>query len=365
MGLINRNPKKKSPEEAKAWLDQAKASGQITPEQYDEGLKTGGYYTVNNKKYGIGARAFGKADPFMGRMLGLDEQDRAKLAAQAQFYGGSQENYEGYQDKYGKGVASGGQLANQSLGQAQNVTSFNDSVNAGLRSQFNAYGQAQENVANQAGAGFNRSAQDYGQARNLVLGSANQLQQFAQNAPSQYQKTDAAAFQAQQDSNQKAALSLGASGGYGGMRSALASSTDANMAASQSANINRANQTNQLLGMQQSALTNAGSLYSGVGAQDQGMAGLQANRQAGAYGQQANAIAQQGNLSNASAQIGLQGANMGVGAGLTTQGQYLGAEQGANTAQLASNQAYDALRQQDAKREYDNTWRPMKRIFGG
>ncbi len=308
-----------------------------------------------------------KAFPFGSRIFGskASKKDFEEQRAQQQYYGGSQDAYQGYQQKYGQGVEKGGGLLGQGLAQSHNTALDNRVQNENTRNQFGSFGAGQQNAAAQANAGFGQSAQNYDQARNLVLGSANQLQQFAQNAPSQYMKTDAAAFQAQQDSNQKAALSLGATGGAAGMRSALASSTDANMGASQNANINRANQYNQLLGMQQSALTNAGSLYSGVGAQDQGLAGLQSNRELNAYGNQANALAQQGNLSNATAQIGLQQANMGVGAGLTTQGQYLGAEQNANTSQLASNQAYDALRQQDEKRDYDNTWRPMKRIFGG
>ncbi len=308
-----------------------------------------------------------KMDPFTSRILGSKEskKDFAAQNAQRQYYGGSQAAMQDYQDKYRRGAAQGAATTAGALSDAGFVQNANERTNADLRSQFGTFGNDQGQFAGQAGQGFDQSAQNYGQARNLVLGSAAELAQNARNAPDQFMRTDQAQFQAQQDSNQKAALALGASGGAGGLRSALASSTDANMAASQNANVTRANQYNQLLGLQQSGLTNAANLQSGVGAQDQGMAGLQSNRQLNAYGQQANALAQQGNLSNATAQIGLQSANMGVGAGLTTQGQYLGAEGNMNTAQLAGSQAYDALRQQDAKREYDNKWRPMKRIFGG
>ena len=312
-------------------------------------------------------RFLSKMDPFTSRILGSKEskKDFAAQNAQQQYYGGSQAASQGYQDKYARGQTAGGALTQDALKNSGFIQNANERTNADLRSQFGTFGNDQGQFASQAGQGFDQSAQNYGQARDLVLGSAGEIAQNARNAPDQFMRTDQAQFQAQQDSNQRAALAMGATGGAAGLRSALATSADANAAASQNANIARANQYNQLLGLQQQGLAQAAGLQSGVGAQDQGMAGLQSNRQLNAFGQQANALAQQGNLSNATAQIGLQQANMGVGAGLTTQGQYLGAEQGMNTAQLAGAQAYDALRQQDAKRNYDNKWRPMKRIFGG
>ncbi len=311
--------------------------------------------------------ALNKAFPFGSRIFGskASKKDFEDQRAKQQYYGGSKLKSRQYQNQYRFGRDDAGELVEGSLQQAGNVAYGNTLANAGVQNSFGQLADQQGLLAQQAQGGFNQSAGNYNSARNMVLGSANELAQNARNAPGQFMQTDRAQFQAQQDANQKAALALGATGGAAGLRSALATSADANSVASQNANITRANQYNQLLGLQQSGLSSAASLQSGVAAQDQGMAGLQANRQAGAVGQQANAYAQQGNLNNATAQIGLQSANMGVGAGLTSQGQFLGAEQGMNTAQLAGNQAFDALRQQDEKRDYDNKWRPLKRLFGG
>lgn len=333
----------------------------------------GGYYKKSGgggHSGGGGGRARGvlnKMFPFGSRIFGskASKKDLEDQRAQQQYYGGSEEAMQGYQDKYARNQDAAATRVNDALQQSGYVQDANETTNAHLQGQFSKFAKQQQGLAGQARQGFDQSAQNYGQARDLVLGSANELAQNARNAPGQFMQTDQAQFQAQQDANQRAALALGATGGAGGLRSALATSAGANSAASQQANITRANQFNQLMGLQQQGLAQAAGLQSGVGAQDQGMAGLQSNRQLSAYGQQANAYAQQGNLSNSTAQIGLQSANMGVGAGLTTQGQYLGAEQGMNTAQLAGNQAYDALRQQDEKRDYDNKWRPLKRIFGG
>ncbi len=384
MGLIKRIKNRRAKNDARRSSDQdwansvsfeeAKADfesrGKTLNEQQFADLQKHGNYRSNGKPVdgvptGIGAKAFGRMDPFGGRMLGLDGEDRAKMNANPQWYGGSQQNFESYQDKYGRGASGGGAIMQSGLADARLAAQGAATANSGVAGNFGLLANQQSQLAAQANGGFNQSAGNYNSARNMVLGSANELAQNARNAPGQFMQTDRAQFQAQQDANQKAALALGATGGAAGLRSALATSADANSAASQNANITRANQYNQLLGLQQSGLSSAASLQSGVAAQDQGMAGLQANRQAGAVGQQANAYAQQGNLNNTSGQLGIQAANIQTGAGLTTQGQYLGAEQGANTSQLASSQAFDALRQQDAKREYDNTWRPMKKIFGG
>lgn len=272
--------------------------------------------------------------PFGGRMLGLDSEDRKKMSPQQQYFGGSAEASKESRDRFKAGanagdleVAAGIKRADVAAGQATDDY-------RGMRDDAVA---RQQLLGRQADAGYARADTNQGK-----------LEAIADNAPRDYQRTAQLQFQGQQDANQNQALALGSTGGAGGLRTALASSTQANAQAANQAQITQAQEYNQLKGMQAGIYGQSAELSAQreqAARQNQlAQQGVQGNAIAGAYGAQANT------------------ANMQVGAGTAERGQNIGAEVAQGQAELGAAREYEGQRQQNEKYNYTQDWFPLKRF---
>jgi hypothetical protein len=135
-----------------------------------------------------------------------------------------------------------------------------------------------ENRATAANTQVDQALKNYQAGRGAILNSASQIEQSANNAPKEYQQTANAQFMAQQDANQRQALALGATGGAGGLRTALAASSQANAQASNQAGIQQAQELNAIRAQQQSGWANAAAIRGSLGGQDQSAANINAAR---------------------------------------------------------------------------------------
>ncbi len=300
----------------------------------------------------------------MGANTKKGKEAAEAMNARPQYYGGSQEAADAYRQKYDEGSMQGGLLTQQGLDQGQRSVTDARGQNRYTNMKLGDLATNQGAEAAAAGAGFDRQVGNADMSRAMVLGQGQKLEQMANRAPQEYMRTDQNAFQAQQDQATRGALSIGAGGGASGVRAALAGSQDANAAAAQQAQMVRANEYNALLGNRQQAVGQAAGIYSGVGAQDQSLAQLQSQRQLQATGQQASLYGAQGNLALGTGQLGVSQAGQATTAGLTTQGQYIGAETTANSAELQAAQANEAARQATAKDSYKKKYQPIRSMFG-
>lgn len=264
----------------------------------------------------------------------------------------------------------------------------------------NVQGQRRKNALQSTiyGLGADQSLQDYRSGRGAILGGAGEIEALGRAAPAVYQSAADAAFNAAAARNQRSALSLAAGRGNDAVRTAIAAAAGGNRQAMLEQQVTGAQEANELLKMQQGALESAANIRSGVGAADQGAAGIQAGRQQVATGAtnqllgmegdvvgadtatglQAAGLrkdiatadanlgttttAQRAGLAEANAQTGLAAnaqragiattdAQLGIGtqeavanAGAAREGRYLGAETAQETAQLGANTDYEAAR---------------------
>lgn len=307
---------------------------------------------------------YGKADPFLGRVLGFDKKDRDKFKPEQQYAGGSKAASAAMQARFERGQNAAGKTMREGI----------DRTNAAADKASRGYGRLAGNARNEELASRERAydanrrtlsnanklndvaGQDMSQDRQRLLGMADSA---AQN----YQRTANSQLAASQDSTQRQALAQGSRGGPGGLRAALAGSLNANQQAASQAQITNAQEQNQINDLKS-------NLYGKA-------ADVSANR-ANVYGQAAtlfsgredaarnNALAQQGVQGNAvtgayNAQAGA-GANA-TGAGVATRGQYLGAESSKTAAELGAAREAELQRQQNEKANYTNTWMPLKGLF--
>jgi len=306
---------------------------------------------------------YGKIDPFGGRMFGFDKDDREKFKPQQQYAGGSKAASERMGERYEKGSQYGGEVMRAGIGRTNQAADRAASDYGRIGGQANL---EQTKAGLRAGEerGKALSSADYmtGVARGEMGQDRQRLLKMADTASQDYQRTADAQLRASQDSTQRQALAQGSRGGAGGLRAAMAGSLNANQQAATQAQITNAQEQNQLmqtktdmLGRASDISTNranvlgqAANLYSGREASERGYGiaqqGIEGNAAGGRFGAQAAAGGQE------------------TGAGLTTRGQYLGAETGKTNAELNAGREYEQQRQQNEKANYTNDWFPLKRF---
>jgi hypothetical protein len=239
------------------------------------------------------------------------------------------------------------------------------------------------------GAGSDQSLSNYNAGRGAILGGATALEQaggrsagmlegYAQNAASEYQSAADKAFNASTERAQRQALGVAAGRGANSIRTALAGANAANQQANLDQQVVRAQEANQLNAMRNDAVAQAAGIRaqgiggaaqirSGLGDQDQAAAQIQAQRQQAAGGMAADALKTRAGIEQTTAdyqmgglgaQQALEKSNTDVGmqaAGLESQvgggmaGQFLGAEQAQQGAQLGANVQTELQRAEAAK----------------
>lgn len=306
---------------------------------------------------------YGKIDPFGGKIFGFDKEDRKKFQPQAQHYGGSPEAAEAYRKQFNAGIQGGAGNIAAGIERSNDAAHLADRSLAENAATSRALLNRNVSRGDTAGSGFADSLGKYNAGRDAVLGNARTLEADAAALPQTYQQTADAAFRLNQDRNMRNALATSAGRGAAGLRTALATQGQANADAINQAELTRANEFNQLQQMKQNALVQAAGIRSGVGAQDQGAAGMYSGRQQAFDANALNANAQAGgfNLNRANVQqnaAGLQGQ-----IGLSTQGQYIGALTGMEGDQLGANQKSEDQRQVYERQQYNKKWSPVMSLF--
>lgn len=308
-------------------------------------------------------KALGKIDPFMGRLLGGDSEDRKKFAPQAQFYGGSEEQSRLSRNRMIEGSRGGTAQIASATQRANDAADYAGSELGSRSNRAETLGKQAQAGSVVAGQGFDRSVGDYRAGRSAVLGNAGTLEKMAADAPGTYQATAEKAFNNNQGRNTRAALATAAGHGAAGLRTALATSSQANADAAGQAEVTRAQEFNDLQQQRQNAVVNAAGIRSGVGTQDQNAATIYSGRQ-----QQYDANAAQGNRDAANtdlarANVQQNAAQLGGQLGLGTQGQFLNAEGNLETAQLQANQKSEDQRQLSERQNYNKKWFPIMSSF--
>jgi len=241
------------------------------------------------------------------------------------------------------------------------------------------------------GAGADQALGDYRAGRGDILGgagrleaaggaSADMLEGYAKNAAGEYQSAADAAFNASANRGQKNALALAAGRGPSAVRTALATAGANNQQAMLDQQATRAAEANQLNAMRDQAVAQAAGIRAGgisgaidartgLSAQDQAAAGLQAGREAGARTAAQQGLQTRGALEAAgadyqlkaggeeraadasSAAMGSQLAGQHLGAAGGQRDSFLGAESARSTAQLGSDAATEAARIEHQKEQ--------------
>jgi len=187
-----------------------------------------------------------------------------------------------------------------------------------------------QNMAEGANVGMNQSIAAANRGRSAILSNASALERNAANAGRDYQQTSQAQFGMQQDANQRAAMSLGASGGASGLRNALAASSQANAQATGQAGITQAQELNNIRAQQQQGLAAASQLRAGVGAQDLGAASILGGRSAAGANTSLGALGLSANTAGKASDTAVGGAAAVLGANQATSAQdqdlYMGIE---------------------------------------
>lgn len=307
---------------------------------------------------------YGKADPFLGRVLGFDKKDRDKYKPQQQYAGGSKEASERMGQRYEKGSQYGGDVMRAGLGRTNEAAdrAADDYGRIGGHANLER-GKASARADEERGKALSSADYMTGVARGEMGRDRMNMIQMADSASSDYQRTADAQLKSSQDSTQRQALAQGSRGGASGLRSAMAGSLNANQQAATQAQITNATEQNQLMQTKAdlygkasdvsmnraNVLGQAANLYSGREAQgrQEGIAqqGIEGNAAGGRFGAQATAGGQE------------------TGAGVATRGQYLGAETGKTAAELGAAREAELQRQQNEKASYTNKWMPLKGLF--
>jgi hypothetical protein len=306
---------------------------------------------------------YGKIDPFGGRVFGFDKDDREKFKPEQQYAGGSKEASKNMQQRYVKGAEYGGKTMRAGLDRTNEAADLAGKDYGRARGQaIVEQRQATERAGEERGRALGSAGQMAGVADKEMGQDRQRMLRMADNASRDYQRTADAQLKSSQDSTQRQALAQGSRGGAGGLRAAMAGSLNANQQAATQAQITNAQEQNQLMqtkadmyGKAHDISTNRANVYGNA-------AGLFTGREDAARSQ---GIAQQGIEGNAAAgRFGAQAAAGGqeTGAGLTTRGQYLGAETGKTAAELNAAREYEGQRQQNEKANYTNDWFPLKKF---
>lgn len=283
----------------------------------------------------------------------------SKRKPKTQYYGGSKEQYQEYQNVYQSMADRGGTQADRAAVASQQAADTAERRYGRLDGDVADFARTQRAEAQQADQGFDRSMADYQAGRAGVLNNAGRIEQDASNLQRDYQATADKQFALNQNRSQRAAIATGARGGASGIRQALASSTMANADAAAQAEITRANEMNQLAQMKQNAYATAANIRAGQGAQDQGAGQIYAGRQQNSYGNLAGANAQRAGIigeQNAAQQGAAQlGANVGMG----HEGNYIGAQTAMETAQLNAAREREQQRQDQKRYDYKRAIDPL------
>ncbi len=277
------------------------------------------------------------------------ERDKPKV----QYYGGSEEALNAERNRATEGAKAGSDVATQGLADSREATNRANAQYAYQQLQNDKFAREQERKAGNAAVGFNQSMGDYRGARGQILNSAGKLESEFENANANYQATADKAFNANQNQATRNALAVGARGGASGIRAALASSTAANAEAAQQAEIIRAQEANQLLGLKQGALESAAGIRSNVAGMDQGAASQYAGREATADASRFGAYQQMSQNTANQAQLGQNLGAQGVEAGTAERGQYLDYQGNMENAQLNSEREREQLRVQGREKRRD------------
>lgn len=305
----------------------------------------------------------GKIAPFGARnILGADKEDKEKLRPQAQFYGGDEEQSRIYRNEFKEGARAGSTQAQAGIDRTNSAANYAQQSLADRGTEASNLGADAQRKSAEAGGGFDRSIGDYRGGRDATLGNAAKLEASADNMAQEYQQTSDKAFALNQDRNQRSALSMAAGRGAAGLRTALATSSQANADAANQAEITRANEANQLIGMRNDARVNAAGIRSGVGTQDQNAANAYSGRQQTFDANALNANNQAGQFDVAGANVQQNAGALETNAGITSRGQYLGATQGMEGDQLSANQKNEDQRQVDERNRYNDKWMVMSKF---
>lgn len=307
-------------------------------------------------------KVFSKVDPFAARMLGLDKEQRKKFAPKQQYWGGSEEESKRVRDMYEKGALAAHDVAREGVGGLRNAAATAKArygeLSEDARGQMaQAAEQAQADRAQALGAGA-----DYRAGRGGSLANVAKIEGIADTAPSEYQRTAQAAFNAQSDQAMRQALAMGARGGAAGLRTALAAGSQANAQALQQAQITQAQEMNELMALRQQAYGQAAGIRQGVGAQDLSAAGLYTGREDAA---RTSRLAQQNVLGSAvGGSFGAQATaeQAAIGAGLAERAQNVGAMTNIGAAELGAAREQEAARQAYEKYQYTQNMFPLKRF---
>lgn len=246
------------------------------------------------------------------------------------YYGGSRGDLNNARQWYNSQEVEGGKEYDKGLAQNAAVAQQAGQSYGRLNDDLQDYRSDQERLAGKSEAGF-----DAQQA--AVASNARVLERDAANMGRDYQQTAEMQFARNQDANTRSALAMGARGGASGLRTALATQSNANAGAARDAEVIRANEANQMIGLKQQALTSAAGIR-------QGAAGQYSNRQQVADANQAGANAQMASNVGNEAQIGQNAAALQTQAGASKRDTYLQARQDTELAQL------NAAREQELAR---------------
>lgn len=206
---------------------------------------------------------------------------------------------------------------------------------------------ASDTAAGRATTGANRylgGDKDYAAGRTATLANAGNIEGIARDLPGSYQQTADKMAAFQRDQNTRAALSAASSGGGQlAMRNALAASAGANTDAAIAAEMTRAQEMNQLRGMQAAMYGQAAGIRQGVGTQDLSRAGLGAQYAVSQAAQRSQANAQASDaIFKGTAQV-QDAAKMTAMARANQEDRYLGAQVDRDVAQLTADREANLL----------------------
>ena len=258
---------------------------------------------------------------------------------ETQHYGGSEAKTNEYRNRFSAAATRGEAQANAGVERANQGARVADRSLASGEVTSNQLLNRNVDAGQRAGEGFDKAIGDYGAGRGAILNNAGQLEADAATAAQDYKQTSDAAFRLNQDRNTRAALATAAGRGAAGLRTALASSSQANADAATQQQILQAQELNAIRQQRAEALATAAGIRAGVGAQDQNAAGIYSGRQ---QTNDANAIglnAQGANIATQRAGVQQAAANLGAQVGTSQQGLNTGALTGLEETQLGSAQA--------------------------
>jgi hypothetical protein len=299
---------------------------------------------------------------------------------QEQFYGGSKEQGDRLRARNQAGIDAGSSQEEAGLsgldaeranagGMLRNLDQQATAERSNAGNQYNVLAQTAQDLQQTAtgqettyGSGADTAMGDYAAGRGAILGGASELEALGKGAAGRYTSAADAAFKSATERTQRNALGLAAGRGNDSIRTALAAATQANQQAALDQQVVKAQEMNQLLGLEQNAVTGAAGIRTSVAGQDQAAAQIQAGRQQAARLAAANALGLRTDINSADAQLGLATtgqradlvqADAGLGftasgtraeAGSGARGQFLGAEAAQEGTQVGASQQYETDR---------------------